>query len=124
LIISLVILKSKPFLFLAYLSILISNFAGFSVVVTSLYLFILPALVQTTSLPTPKSSKKLLIIPILIISILSFLSIFAIYLGDYKYSTSKKLSQSNLNSSLSAINTALILRPKEPEYLIQQADIL
>lgn len=124
LIISLVILKSQPFLFLAYLSILISNFAGFSVVVTSLYLFILPALVQTTSLPTPKSSKKLLIMPVLIISILSLLSIFAIYLGDYKYSTSKKLSQSNLNSSLSAINTALILRPKEPEYLIQQADIL
>jgi len=123
--VSLIKLKNQPFLFLAYLSILITNFAGFSVVVTSLYLFILPALVETSDPPTSaQKSKKLLLIAIIPVSTLILLNIFALYLADLKYSTSKKLSLTDLNSSLSAINFSLILRPKEPEYLIQQADIL
>ncbi len=125
LIVSLLKLRTQPFLFLAYLSILITNFAGFSVIATSLYLFILPALAERSNLPPATSkSKKLLLIPIILISLFCLLNVSAIYLSDLKYATSKKLSQTDLSSSLSTINTALVLRPKEPEYLIYQADIL
>jgi len=109
----------------AYLSILITNFAGFSVVITSLYFFLLPALLSSKpntskKLPSPKH-KLFIIIPSTIGLFLSYLN-FTNYLADIYYAKSESNdNRQNYPNAYKHINTSLKLNPHQPIYLIHHA---
>jgi len=108
----------SPYILAAFISILITNFAGFSVVVTSLFFFLLPLFVlksnpQTTPKPKPKFSY-FLAIPFFLFLIFKILSLF---LADIAYNQSQISSaRQQYELSKSFINTALSLRPKEATF--------
>lgn len=119
--------RSKLFLpvLSAYLSILITNAAGFSVVVTSLYFFLLPALFFfSPAKPAPPSAPKpkyFMIIPISIGLFLTYLN-FTFYLADIYYAKSESAdSRQNYPDAYKYINLSLKLNPYQPTYLITHA---
>jgi putative inorganic carbon (hco3(-)) transporter len=97
-------ITKKQFIFLAsYLSILITNFAGFSVVVTSLFLFLLPSFVLD-QLPQQKSKpQKWIIFPLVLATIYLLKSIIFFYFADIAYAKND-------------YKTAISLNPYEPIY--------
>ena len=106
-------------LLVAYLSILITNFAGFSVVVVSLFFFLLPALTLT---PTPLKIPRFFRFPFLFLSIylLIFLSthLFNYYLADIALAQSdQKDSQNQYVKSYQYLLKCYQLNPDEPVYL-------
>lgn len=118
-------LLGSPALLTSLVSILITNFAGFSVVTTSLYLFILPLFVISPE-PTEPSSRfpnlftknKLLQVVAVIAVIITLLSILArlsaYILADIAYH----------RQSLVELKYALSFRPDEPVYLSKYALVL
>jgi tetratricopeptide (TPR) repeat protein len=97
-------IKNKHHLFLAaYLSILITNFAGFSVVITSLFLFLLPALSLDSTINKKNKPQKWLIFPILLSTIYILRSIIFFYFADIAYAKND-------------FKTAISLNPTEPIY--------
>jgi len=97
-------ISKKQFIFLAsYLSILITNFAGFSVVITSLFLFLLPALVLNPISKPKTKPQKWIIFPILLSTIYILKSIIFFYFADIAYAKSD-------------YKTAISLNPYEPIY--------
>ncbi len=102
----------------AYLSILITNFAGFSVVAVSLFFFLLPALVLT---PSPQNPPRFFRFPLLFLSI--YLLIFSsshllnFYLADIALAQSD--AQDNQNQYVKSYQYLLKsyqLNPHEPTY--------
>lgn len=116
-------------LFCGWLSISVTNFWGFSVVILQIFLFTLPALVQTLASPSSpvptrhisKSQIFLLFIPLSIFGYLATIT-FRYWLADVKFATGAHdqkafgLTQdlSYLFSSYSAYAAAYNLNPREP----------
>jgi len=122
--------KSKLFLPLtcSYLTILITNFAGFSVVVTSLFFFLLPSFLNSDQKIFPikniKNKSNLIIIPLIIISFLLTRKTILFYLADITYSQAEKFdSKNNYLTALSYIETSYKFNPKEPVYTDKLANI-
>lgn len=112
----------------SFSSILITNFAGFSVVITSLFFFLLPALLNphqefSPSKPT-KTKFNLLIIPLLFISFFFIKKIIFFYVADIAYNQSEKYdSQNDYQTALSFAQTSHQLNPNEPLYTDKLATI-
>lgn len=110
-------------IFASFISILITNFAGFSVVVTSLFFFLLPIFACTDrALLCPSNQKtkpKAKIFYFIITGLFLFLisKIFSLFLADIAYNQSQiAYSRRQYQSSQNFINSAISLRPKEALY--------
>ena len=110
-------------IFCTILALLITNLVGFSVVTTSLLLFLLPTLVLDYKPSTKKlKSKKYLIIPVLLVFLYLISQNINFYLADIFYAKSMSFDQnSNYQTAYRLISKSLNLRPNEPEYLTQSA---
>ncbi len=105
----------------AYLSILITNAFGFSVIITSLYFFLLPLFSFPASTTSPiqfsKLQKYISLTFIVILGIFFSQKILYYYLADITYN--QALSADNRQQYLQAkslINQSLSYRPNEPIY--------
>ncbi|MDD4135824.1 MAG: O-antigen ligase family protein [Candidatus Shapirobacteria bacterium] len=124
-------LKSEPLnpvIFVSFITILITNAAGFSVVVTSLFFFLLPALLNPNQeFSPPKSTKtkfNLLIISLLLISFFFLKKTISFYLADIAYNQSEKYdSQNDYQTALSFAQASHQLNPNEPLYTDKLATI-
>ena len=103
------------------ISILITNFAGFSVVIVNLYLFLLPALSgrhsdatseDTSSIP---GTLKIALRFFYVLPIFLFVQNFRFYLSDLSYATAKK--STDLSEQIEFYHRSLFLRPRFPPYL-------
>ncbi|MDD2225197.1 MAG: O-antigen ligase family protein [Candidatus Shapirobacteria bacterium] len=113
----------------SFSSILITNFAGFSVVTTSLFFFLLPTLlnpdqeIKVETLHTT-SLRKFLVIPIIIISLFLIKKTIFFYIADIAYNQSEKYdSQNDYQTALSFAQTSHQLNPSEPLYIDKLATI-
>jgi O-antigen ligase len=110
-----------------FLSILITNFAGFSIVIVSLYFFLLPALTIPALESTPKKlfihHKSYFLFLILIFGFLGF-QILKYYLADISYAQSESYDrQQKYEDALESVQISLNYRPDEPVYLISQGTL-
>lgn len=108
-----------------YISILITNFFGFSVVPTSLLFFLFPALVVADSSNQKLESKKIqgnsqwvLIFVLLLIIYYLLLITYHYWQADYQYNLSKN------NSSVENIEKAISLSPNETVFRTHYANLL
>lgn len=127
--------KNKTFnnlqiaLFSGWLSLLVTNFFGFSVVVTSFYFFLIPGLVLMINQPfkeTPASKEKpnylILAIIFLILSFSGLKSVINFWQADFAYNQGLKLGKQNqYQASLEKLYQAAKLFKKEPVYLAEIA---
>ena len=114
----------------SYLSILITNFAGFSVVTTSLFFFLLPAFLnpdQEITCPVKGSWPKagrVLIIPLFIISLFFINKTIRFYLADITFAKAENYDSVNdYQKALSYIQISHKFNPKEPLYTDKLATI-
>lgn len=109
-------------------SILITNFAGFSIVTISLYFFLLPALVLEPLPPSqhkPPLFLKLFSVFLIINSSLLIISCLKYYLADISYAQAENYDrQQKYAQALQSINISLNYRPNEPTYLINHGTLL
>jgi O-antigen ligase len=109
----------------SYISILITNSAGFSVVIVSLYFFLIPALLIDfkPSLPTTPHPRLKYLIPILfILFIILAKNIVYSYIADIylaRFESSNRHQE--YQQAYQDISKAISLRPNEPNYLISFA---
>lgn len=120
----LIVLFPFPYLLAAFVSLLITNTVGFSVVVTSLYFFLLPLL----ALPNYSSKlKSVTLLPSILVIILAlFLSYknLTYFLADICYASADSADLANqYPTAQKQIQLALSFRPNEPIYLIKAAAI-
>jgi len=118
------LLQSKKYALLsAYCSILITNFFGFSVVIISLFFFILPQL-ATLAPATPSRPKKIpFAIPLLIALFLSY-KVATFFVADIAYAKSEIMeNQNSFSQAYNFIKISLNFRPNEPVYLIKLGEI-
>jgi len=115
----------------SYTTILITNFAGFSVVVVSLFFFLLPAFINIPDeieiKPNTKFKiKQYILLPIIIIFTFIFLkNTISFYLADVMYAKSSSYEDKNdYQDALSLIQLSTNLNPNEPIYLDKISDIL
>ena len=117
-------------LLLGYISLLITNFFGFSVVIIAVFFFLFPALIFSFS---PSSNKEitlnippllsdlLLVFPLL--SLYLLFSLFNTFKADIAYNQGKSYSQAfNLEPALIQLEKATKLQPKQPLFLSQLAE--
>lgn len=124
-------IKSEPLnlvILASFSSLLITNFAGFSVVITSLFFFLLPALLnqdqEFSSSKLIKNKFNLLIIPLIIISFFFIKKIIFFYVADIAYNQSEKYdSQNDYSTALSFAQVSHQLNPNEPLYTDKLATI-
>ncbi len=106
----------------SYLSILITNTTGFSVVITSLYFFLLPTLISPLKKPSsPKKTKSslYLLIPFIITSLILVYFNLVSYLADIYYAKYQSAdNQQNYSNAYKYLNFSLNLCSYEPNYLI------
>ncbi|MBI2430939.1 MAG: O-antigen ligase family protein [Candidatus Levybacteria bacterium] len=111
-------LKSFPALLASFVSILITNFAGFSVVTTSLYFFLLPTFIAQDQITIPRTSpntiQKFFSLCLILVSSYWLLVTFKYFLADIAYH----------RQSLTELRYALNFRPDEPVYLSKYALVL
>ncbi len=117
-----------PPLAAAYLAIIITNLAGFSVTVVALYFFLLPSLLLSPSKEKEeKIPKQLPLVPLLIILLLSFLSfkkIVSFIKADYHYNLAGHFEKGNyLTQAHEQITKALALKSNEAIYYSRAAQI-
>jgi putative inorganic carbon (hco3(-)) transporter len=109
----------------SYVSILITNAAGFSVVIVSIYFFLLPTFLYdntSKSLTKPRPRLKYLIPALFIIYIILVRNIIFSYVADIyfaKYESSN--SRQEYQSAHQHISKSIFFRPNEPNYLISLA---
>ncbi len=110
--------NERTYLFLAYLTILITNFFGFSVTTINLYFYLIPAFIvvfstkenKTLSFNLKANSKVLTAFSILV-SFYLFLSTFLYWMADIKYAEANRYSQvSDYKTSAQLLLTALQMR--------------
>lgn len=113
-----------PLLFISFLSILITNFFGFSTTTISLFFYLIPAfLVILLSRTSEENQKKLifeykingiqilLIILNIIVSVYFILSVARYWLADHYYNQAELYAQNDYYSqAIESINTALKLK--------------
>ena len=109
----------------AYITILITNFAGFSVVTTSLFFFLLPALLNPDQeFSPPKKLEIFFIIPLIIISFLLIKKNILFYIADITYNQAENYdSKNNYQTALSFAQFSHKYNPKEPLYTDKLATI-
>ena len=118
---SLVILSS-------YLSILITNTAGFSVVTVSLFFFLLPALIPSETKPinsnkSPSIIKNIVIGIVILISFSLLQNIFSSYFADILFAKSEASDgRQDYQLAYSQISQSISLSPNNPNYLITYAN--
>jgi tetratricopeptide (TPR) repeat protein len=102
----------------SFISILITNFAGFSVVITSLFFFLLPVFaLKSNSEAISKPKSKLYYFLIIPIFLFLFSKISSLFIADIVYNQSQiAYSRQLYESSQNLINSALSLRPNEAIY--------
>src|SRR3989338_463038 len=112
----------------SYVSYLVSNFFGFSVVNTALLFFLIPSLVFTI---TPKSltpvpvnffhnTKKIIasMVVLLLISVIILYNLFGWWVADHLYAkSSKQIDSGDIVLAYNNLVTAVYLNPFEPLYL-------
>jgi O-antigen ligase/cytochrome c-type biogenesis protein CcmH/NrfG len=112
--------------FTSYLSILITNIAGFSVVIISLFFFLIPSFVSTSEIKPVKINRALtFFIPVLlIVSFLTIKSFVSGYLADIFYAKSQSSDEhQDYQVAYKQASQSLSLNPNEPLYLIQLATL-
>lgn len=122
----LIFLKTKHFALLAsFVSILITNFSGFSVVITSLYFFLLPGLAIANSQDHPNHSKpKILIFPLVLSCYFILVNIINFIRADIHYNLSSSYENGQYYSeAYQQIAQSHHLFPDEPVYLVRLASI-
>lgn len=117
------LIKSKNyFLLSAYSSVLITNFFGFSVVITSLFFFFIPLILNP--LPHSSSPKKFPQVIILGISIFFIFKVLTFFIADIAFAHAEiQENKNNYLLALDYIKISLNLRPNEPVYLIKHGEI-
>ncbi len=115
------------FLFSSYLSILITNSAGFSVVVVSLFFFLIPVF-SLTAPPVapfrPHFLPKTISFVIISLSCFLFIKNIYFYLADITYAQAETLdSNQKYSSADNYLHASLNYRSDEPVYLIKGADL-
>jgi putative inorganic carbon (hco3(-)) transporter len=105
----------------SFLSILITNAAGFSISIISLFFLTLPIFIfPYQKLETNLKTKKFLIPIIIFISIYILNQIISSYLADIYFAKSQSSdNQQNYETAYQAISQASKLQPKNPNYYIQ-----
>jgi O-antigen ligase len=118
-------------LFASYISIVVTNFFGFSVVVIGLFFYFIPAFLvkikdgsQNTSVVQSTTSKTgLLIIPFILCSG-GIILVWNYWIADSDYATAYNLRrQADATSANPLIDKALALRSDEPVYYDEKAAI-
>ena len=114
------------FLCCAILSLLITNFFGFSVVPTALLFYLLPALATTNKKDqkeNPADFKLSFWQAITTLALVVLLGkIVNYWRADYYFAQGKKLEKAGyLNTSLNYLNRSLALNPNEPNFYSQRA---
>ena len=117
-------------LFIGWLSILFTNFFGFSVVAVALLFFLLPALnfVLTDDKPKTKDFKlpiipSVLNITTIILAIYFLTSLVNTFRADLNYQSGKAHITAGQNqSALKLLETAVNLQPKQPLFLAKLAE--
>lgn len=113
-----------------YISILITNFFGFSVVPISLLFFLLPAMsiamdIENNQKVKPEKMNLSQIILMVVVTLLSLFLIQKIYLywqADRHYNnTRNSIRLENLELAKNEIDKALKVSPNEPFYIIEQS---
>jgi len=115
-----------------FLSILITNFFGFSVVVVGLLFFTLPAILQLilenqtekeTSQPIIKIKfQQPLIFLVIAFGVIALVKIGQYWLADYYFAQgSRKISSGLLNSGLENLEKAIKFNPLEPNFYAQRS---
>ncbi len=110
---------SSPFIFASFVSILITNFAGFSVVITSLFFFLLPLFVspEPSTKANHKPKPKIFYFITTAFFLFLIIKILSLFLADIAYNQSQIAYNRQLyKSSQNFINLAISLRPKEAIY--------
>jgi putative inorganic carbon (HCO3(-)) transporter len=112
-------LRSQPQFLIAFISILITNFAGFSVAVISLLFFLSPLLaIKLSPAKPPKLISYLVAVLILFLSSYSLLQFKNYFLADVTFATSDRLdSQDKYLLSYQNAIKSYQLNPREPVYL-------
>lgn len=131
--IKLIISSKRIDLLVAYISILITNFFGFSTVYISLLTFLIPGIAladakesdnlknnkQNTSLST---RQKMLIGLVSLTLVYLLVKIINYWLADLNYNKARIYNQSNKNDlALTEISKAIKLNPNEPIYVAEMA---
>lgn len=111
----------SPVILASYISILITNIAGFSVVTTALFFFLLPTLLNPDQeIPVSKTNKtklRFLIIPLFIISFIFTKKIILFYMADIAYAQAENYDSSNdYQKALSFAEFSHQYNPNEPVY--------
>ena len=117
-------------LLLGYVSLLITNFFGFSVVIVALFFFLLPVLAFSFSPASDKHltlnispvfSNLLLLFPVL--SLYLLVSLLNTFRADIAYNQGRAYSQAfNLEPALPQLEKASELQPHQPLFLAQLAE--
>ena len=112
------------FFLAAFVSILISNFFGFSTVITSLFFLLLPALALRQRTSAPAHQRTILLpLPFVLLAFLLY-RLLGFYLADICYAQALRLDQvADYSQAYQQINLALGYRPQEPNYLMKKADL-
>jgi putative inorganic carbon (HCO3(-)) transporter len=132
--------KAKNYLIIAllagYLSILVTNFFGFSVVATSLLFFLIPALVciliskekPQIEIKKEKEIETKQWLAIIIVACLGFfllIQLAKIWYADTRFALAEKLNQAAWYENASQeLQTAISLRPDEPYFYNEMATAL
>ncbi len=115
-------------LFLGWTTILITNFVGFSVVVVSLFFYLIPAVMvainnksaprKTQSIASQVNKQQLLLLFLLMLTTYYLLrTVIFWWLADYHFAHAQAATeQSNYSTSFAEFNTAADLSPYHPNY--------
>lgn len=99
----------------SFLSILITNFFGFSISIISIYFFLLPTLILEEKPLETSKSKSWFFYPFVVFIFYFFIStLFRYYLADIAYAV----------PSVTNLKFAISQRPNEPVYLSKYAQVL
>lgn len=125
-------LKNPSGLMLGFISILITNFFGFSVVPVALFFFMFPAFALTLSATiVPKSVKEeklqlwqyILIIIILLFTVYGLLFTVNLWKADYQFNLGRNYVKANqLAAGLTLLQKAVALSPHEPLFRSEYAE--
>ena len=109
----------------SYVSILITNIAGFSVVIVSLFFFLIPSLINTSQNKIIKKHSLTFLIPIFIFICLFFSQkILSSYFADIFYARSESNNnQEQYQTAYKEISQSISFSPNEPIFLIQASSL-
>ena len=118
-------------LFSGWLSLLVTNFFGFSVVPTDLLLFLLPALSlmpqdgDTSTEKPPKAIQSVTIVIILLVCLTTLYQTYKYWTGDYNYKKATRFAKKiqTLPDAFTSIRESIRLNPNEPVYSDELASI-